>query len=114
MRNKKRVRLLAYVTGSVNQEVLPQTECLAAENRILRPMLPSRSRLSDPGLWCKLKPTVRSVKLRLVECLRRELKLRVRQGSADVGQSPDWVTLTPDGKPAYVANAASNSVSFQN
>jgi YVTN family beta-propeller protein len=32
-------------------------------------------------------------------------------GSADVGISPDWVTLTPDGKSAYVANAGSNSVS---
>jgi YVTN family beta-propeller protein len=32
-------------------------------------------------------------------------------GQADVGRSPDWVTLTPDGKRAYVANAASNSVS---
>ena len=32
-------------------------------------------------------------------------------GSVDVGLSPDWVTLTPDGKTAYVANAASNSVS---
>jgi YVTN family beta-propeller protein len=32
-------------------------------------------------------------------------------GSADVGRAPDWVTLTPDGKRAYVANAASNSVS---
>ena len=32
-------------------------------------------------------------------------------GSADVGQSPDWVTLTPDGTRAYVANAASNLVS---
>ena len=32
-------------------------------------------------------------------------------GSTDVGNSPDWVTLTPDGKTAYVANAASNSVS---
>jgi YVTN family beta-propeller protein len=32
-------------------------------------------------------------------------------GSTDVGRSPDWVTLTPDGKTAYVANAASNSVS---
>ena len=32
-------------------------------------------------------------------------------GSADVGLAPDWVTLTPDGKRAYVANAASNSVS---
>jgi YVTN family beta-propeller protein len=32
-------------------------------------------------------------------------------GSTDVGLAPDWVTLTPDGKTAYVANAASNSVS---
>jgi YVTN family beta-propeller protein len=32
-------------------------------------------------------------------------------GSTGVGRSPDWVTLTPDGKTAYVANAASNSVS---
>lgn len=32
-------------------------------------------------------------------------------GSADVGLAPDWVTLTPDGKKAYVANAGSNSVS---
>jgi YVTN family beta-propeller protein len=32
-------------------------------------------------------------------------------GSVDVGRAPDWVTLTPDGKRAYVANAGSNSVS---
>jgi len=32
-------------------------------------------------------------------------------GGVEVGLSPDWVTLTPDGKTAYVANAASNSVS---
>jgi YVTN family beta-propeller protein len=32
-------------------------------------------------------------------------------GSTEVGRSPDWVTLTPDGKMAYVANAGSNSVS---
>ena len=32
-------------------------------------------------------------------------------GSTEVGLSPDWVTLTPDGKKAYVANAGSNSVS---
>ena len=37
-----------------------------------------------------------------------DLKL---MGSADVGMSPDWVTLTPDGKKAYVANAGANSVS---
>jgi YVTN family beta-propeller protein len=33
------------------------------------------------------------------------------QGSADVGRSPDWVTLTPDGRTAYVACAADNFVS---
>jgi YVTN family beta-propeller protein len=32
-------------------------------------------------------------------------------GSTEVGKSPDWVTLTPDGKTAYVACAASNFVS---
>jgi YVTN family beta-propeller protein len=32
-------------------------------------------------------------------------------GTAGVGRAPDWVTLTPDGKTAYVANAGSNSVS---
>jgi len=48
MRNKKWVRLLAYVTGSVNQELLLQNEYLAAENRILRAKLPSRLRLPDP------------------------------------------------------------------
>ena len=48
MRNSKWVRLLAYVTGSVNQELLLQNEYLGAENRILRTKLPSRLRLSDP------------------------------------------------------------------
>jgi YVTN family beta-propeller protein len=32
-------------------------------------------------------------------------------GSVDVGIAPDWVTLTPDGRTAYVANAGSNNVS---
>ena len=41
-------RLLAFVTGLVNQELLLQNEYLGAENRILRARLPSRLRLSDP------------------------------------------------------------------
>ena len=40
-------RLLAYVTGLVNQELLLQNEYLAAENRILRSQLPARLRLSN-------------------------------------------------------------------
>ena len=41
-------RLLAFVTGLVNQELLLRNEYLAAENRILRSRLSSRLRLSDP------------------------------------------------------------------
>src|ERR1700680_1943849 len=48
MGNKKWVRLLAYVTGSVSQELLLRNEYLAAENRILRAKLPARLRLSNP------------------------------------------------------------------
>ena len=41
-------RLLAYVTGLINHELLLKNEYLAAENRILRAHLPARLRLSDP------------------------------------------------------------------
>jgi putative transposase len=41
-------RLLAFVTGLVNQELLLRNEYLAAENRVLIAHLPSRLRLSDP------------------------------------------------------------------
>ena len=49
MKENKWIRLLAYVTGLVNQDLLLQNEYLAAENRILRVHLPARLRLSDPG-----------------------------------------------------------------
>src|SRR5664279_3855144 len=48
MPDNKWARLLAYVTGLVNQKLLLQNEYLAAENRILRAQLPARLRLSDP------------------------------------------------------------------
>jgi len=48
MQDNKRARLLACVTGLVNQRLLLENEYLAAENRILRSHLPSRLRLSDP------------------------------------------------------------------
>jgi putative transposase len=48
MQNEKWARLLAYVSGLVNQRLLLQCEYLAAENRILRSHLPPRLRLSDP------------------------------------------------------------------
>src|SRR5260370_30863748 len=48
MPDNKWARLLAYVTGLVNQKLLLQNEYLIAENRILRAHLPARMRLSDP------------------------------------------------------------------
>src|SRR5215467_10231628 len=48
MKETKWIRLLAYVTGLVNQELHLQNEYLAAENRVLRAHLPARLLLSDP------------------------------------------------------------------
>src|SRR5436305_11639893 len=47
MKNTQVVRLLAYVNGMVNQQLLRQTEYLIAETRILRSHLPVRLRLTD-------------------------------------------------------------------
>ena len=40
-------RILAYVTGTVDQELLARNEYLAAENRIMRAQLRGRLKLSD-------------------------------------------------------------------
>src|ERR1019366_4038913 len=40
-------RILAYITGPVDQELLLRNEYLAAENRILRGQLKGRLKLSD-------------------------------------------------------------------
>jgi putative transposase len=40
-------RILAYITGTVDQELLLRNEYLAAENRILRGQLTGRLKLSD-------------------------------------------------------------------
>jgi transposase len=44
---KNWLQLLAYVTGSINQELLLRNEYLAAENRILKSQIKGRLRLSD-------------------------------------------------------------------
>jgi hypothetical protein len=41
-------RMLAYVTGSVDEELLARNEYLVTENRILRNQIRGRIRLSDP------------------------------------------------------------------
>ena len=40
-------RILAFITGTVDQELLLRNEYLAAENRILKAQLKGRLRLSD-------------------------------------------------------------------
>jgi putative transposase len=40
-------RMLAYVTGTVDQELLARNEYLAAENRIMKAQLIGRLKLSD-------------------------------------------------------------------
>ncbi len=40
-------RILAYVTGTVDQELLARNEYLAVENRILKAQLKGRLKLSD-------------------------------------------------------------------
>jgi putative transposase len=40
-------RMLAYVTGTVDQELLARNEYLATENRILKDQLKGRLMLSD-------------------------------------------------------------------
>jgi putative transposase len=48
MKKTQVARLLAYVTGMLNQRLLLQNEYLLAENRILRAHLPTRLLLTDP------------------------------------------------------------------
>jgi Homeodomain-like domain/Integrase core domain len=48
MQNNNWARLLAYVTGLVNQRLLLQCEYLIAENRILRSHISGKLRLSNP------------------------------------------------------------------
>src|SRR5437870_3116590 len=73
MQNKKWARLLAYVTGLVNQQLLLQNEYLAAENRILRAHPPSRLRLSDPerSTLAEIGQRLGRKALRQVACLAK-------------------------------------------
>src|SRR6476646_8250908 len=67
------VRLLAYVTGLVNQELLLQNEYLAAENRILKAYLPSRVQPTDSE-----RATLAEIGKRLGRKALREVASRTR------------------------------------
>ena len=51
-------RILAYVTGTVEQEVLARNEYLAAENRIMKAQLKGRLKLSDAERGALDRPVV--------------------------------------------------------
>ncbi len=88
-------------------------------DRIPLPELPVAERVTDtlqgsPSHGLAVTPD------RKVLCVLSKMNSRIYQysmpdlkllGETKVGHHPDWVTLTPDGKRAYVANAGSNSVS---
>jgi hypothetical protein len=64
-------RMLAYITGTVDQELLLRNEYLAAENRILRAQilaLPPKS----PNLNAYAERWVRSVKKKVIAALDQE------------------------------------------
>ena len=71
-------RLLAYVTGLVNHELLLQNEYLAAENRILRAHLPARLRLSNPE------------RATLAEIGKRVGRRALARRPASPSQTPSW------------------------
>src|SRR5436190_12206623 len=70
---RKWLRLLAYVSGSVNQEFLLRNEYLAAENRILRAKLPTRLRLGNPerATLAKIGKRLGRKALREVACVAK-------------------------------------------
>ncbi len=119
MRNKKWLRLLAYVTGSVNQELLLQNEYLAAENRILRAKLPSRLRLSDPerATLAEIGKRLGRKALRGVACIAkpdtilawyRRLVAKKFDGSKH-RQYPGRPTIQPDVEALVVRMARENT-----
>ena len=72
-------RLLAFVTGLVNQELLLRNEYLAAENRVLRAHLPSRLRLSDPerSTLAEIAKRLGRKALRDIACIAKAYKDRI-------------------------------------
>ena len=83
MRNAQLARLLAYVTGTINQRLLVQNEYLADENRILRSHLPARLSLSDPER-CTLAEIAKRLGIRGKTATHRLLRARLGSQALDL------------------------------
>ena len=117
MPDNKWARLLAYITGLVNQKLLLQNEYLAAENRILRAHLPARMRLSDPerSTLAEIGRRLGRTALQQVACVAKpdtisQLLSHEQQAAQELNQ---WQTKTGheerktlDATPAAVALAS--------
>ena len=119
MPDNKWARLLAYVTGLVNQKLLLQNEYLIAENRILRAYLPARMRLSDPerSTLAEIGKRLGRTALQQVACVAkpetilawyRRLIARKFDGSK-FRTSPGRPRITPEAEALIVRFARENS-----
>jgi putative transposase len=119
MTDNKWARLLAYVSGLVNQKLLLQNEYLAAENRILRAHLPARMRLSDPqrSTLAEIGKRLGRTALKQVACVARpdtilawyrRLIARKFDGSK-FRTSPGRPRITPEVEALIVRFATENS-----
>ena len=114
MPDNKWARLLAYVTGLVNQKLLLQNEYLAAENRILRAHLPARMRLSDPerSTLAEIGKRLGRAALQQVACVANAWYLRLIARKFDGSKlrtSPGRPGIAPELEALIVRFARENS-----
>jgi putative transposase len=76
-------RILAYVTGTIDQELLARNEYLAAENRILKAQLRGRLQLSDAE-----RATLGEIGRRLGRKVLGEVATVARPGPGTASLSP--------------------------
>jgi putative transposase len=111
-------RMLAYVTGTVDQELLARNEYLTAENRILKAQLNGRLKLSDAErstlgeighrLGCTALAEVATVaKPDTILAWYRKLVAHKFDGSkARRARDRQWICTGPDGGTRHFSSVA--------
>jgi hypothetical protein len=82
-------RMLAYITGTVDQELLLRNEYLAAENRILKAQIKGRLLLSEAD-----KATLAEIALSLVTILSG-CEINNFAGQSAIGSAITWLPCLP-------------------
>src|SRR5467141_130862 len=86
-------RILAYVTGTVDQELLARNEYLAAENRILKAQLKGRLKLSDAE-----RATLGEIGHRLGRKVLGEVANAARDGCTEADPTRAWLHGRANGR----------------